>query len=189
MRQSPSERSKSSHTREEWAALKERERVAEAFGDKVAKFAEKVTRGDEISKAARAKIAADRAQLGAREADLDRREREAAEDRLAAQNARSEAEEAHRVANATQRAAERARAQAEADRQYARDLVAKIEWMPPEVDDWFDRRKVGDGRTMRDLFNEDTKKRRAVLAEVRALTATDAPQQTGPRTRDHGLGG
>ncbi len=126
--------------------------------------------------------------LDAREADLDRRDREAADDRLAAQNARCEAEDAHRVASANQRASERARAQAEADRQYARDLVAKIEWMPPEVDDWLDRRKVGDGRTMRDLFNEDTKKRRSVLAEVQALINSDGPQQTGPRTGDHERG-
>lgn len=127
--------------------------------------------------------------LDAREADLDWRDQETADDRLAAQNERREAAEAQRIANANQRVTERAKAQAEADRQYARDLVAKIEYMDPLVDDWLDRRKVGDGRTMRDLFNEDTKKRRAVLAEVRALTATDAPQQTGPRTGDHGLGG
>lgn len=118
--------------------------------------------------------------LEAREADLDQRDRETTEERLAAQNARSEAEEAQRVASANQRAAERARAQAEADRQYVRERVAKIEHMNPLVDDWRDRRGVGDRRTMRGLFNEDTKKRRAVLAEVRALTATDAPQQTGP---------
>lgn len=72
---------------------------------------------------------------------------------------------------------------------YARDLVAKIEWMPPEVDDWLDRRKVGDGRTLRDLFNEDTKKLRAVRVEVQALINSDAPQQTGPRTGEHRLGG
>lgn len=111
--------------------------------------------------------------LDAREADLDRRE----------------AEEAQRVASANQRAAERAKAQAEGDRQYARELVAKIEYMPPEVGFWLDRRKVGDGRTMRDLFNEDMKKTRAARAEVQALIDGDAPQQTGPRTGDHRLGG
>lgn len=127
--------------------------------------------------------------LDAREADLDRRDQETADDRLAARNERREAEEAQRIASANQRAAERARAQAEADRQYARDLVAKIEWMPPEVDDWLDRRKVGDGRTMRDLFNEDTKKRRKARDEVQALIDGDTPQQqTSSITNDREIG-
>lgn len=130
----------------------------------------------------RKKDSARAADLDKREADLDRRDRETAGDRLAAQNERREAEEAHRVASANQRASERARVQAEADRQYARDLVAKIEWMPPEVDDWLDRRKVGDGRTMRDLFNEDTKKRRAARAEVQALINNDAPRRAPAST-------
>ncbi|MFV0319030.1 MAG: hypothetical protein ACK5IN_01405, partial [Microbacterium sp.] len=136
----------------------------------------------------RKKDSARAADLDKREADLDRRDQETADDRLAAQNERREAEEAHRVASANQRASERARAQAEADRQYARELIAKIEWMPPEVDDWLDRRRVGDGRTMRDLFNEDTKKRRKARDEVRALVDEDAPQQTGPRTGDREIG-
>lgn len=54
--------------------------------------------------------------------------------------------------------------------------------MPPEVDDWLDRRKVGDGRTMRDLFNEDTKKRRAARAEVQALINNDAPRRAPAST-------
>lgn len=209
-----SERSTSSHTREEWAALKERERIAEAFGDKVAAFSQKVTSDAEINKANAAKIAAAREQLDAdlveieeaegdlderasdiaeretdwltrkrrldaRERDLNRRDQEIADDRLAAQNER-------RVAEDAQRAAQRARTQAEADRQHVRDLVAKIEYMPPEVDDWLDRRKVGDGRTMRDLFNEDTKKRRATRAEVQALIDADAPARAADRT--HGFG-
>lgn len=41
------------------------------------------------------------------------------------------------------------------------ELVTKIEHMPPEVETWFDRRTVGDGRTMRDLFNANMARSRA----------------------------
>ncbi|MBS1906182.1 MAG: hypothetical protein JST33_06360 [Actinobacteria bacterium] len=136
--------------------------------------------------ASRRKDATRSADLDAREADLDRRNQETADDRLAAQNERQEAEEAQRVASAAQRVAERARAQAEADRQYARELVAKVEHIEPDIDRWLDNRKVGDGRTMRDLFDADMKKTRAARAEVQALINADAPARAADRTQ--GLG-
>lgn len=109
-----SERSKSSHTREEWAALKERERASEAFGDKVAEFAEKVTRGDEINKAARAQLdaresavaareqaaVADRAQLDRDLDDLPRLRAAARAEGLKAAEASAETAVADRIANA-----------------------------------------------------------------------------------------
>ncbi len=168
-----SERSKSSHTREEWAALKERERVSEAFGDKVAEFAEKVTRGDEINKATRAKITADRAQLDAREADLDAREQEIADDRLAAQNARHEAEAAGAAAQA-----ERARLRALRE-DVERDLTAAGPApQPPSYDNmraeflgqqsaqltaFAKTVKRSDGTTMYEAFEEYARKKHAKL--------------------------
>lgn len=168
-----SERSKSSHTREEWAALKERERVAEAFGDKVAEFTEKVTRGDEINKAARAKITADRAQLDAREADLDRRDLETADAHLAAQNERREAESL----NAAQRA-EIARLRALRE-DVERDLAAAGPApQPPSYDDmraeflgeqsavmtkYLKRMRRNDGTTMFDDFERFAREEHAKL--------------------------
>ena len=69
----------------------------------------------------------------------------------------------------------------------ARDLVARIEHIEPDIDRWLDNRKVGDGRTMRDLFDQDMKKTRAARAEVQALIDEDAPARTADRSQ--GLGG
>lgn len=178
-----------------YKARKEREK-------QVAEFSEKVMDGDRVNKANAAKIAAAREQLDAdladleeaendlderasdiaaretdwltrkrrldaRERDLDGREQETADARLAAQRERQEAESL----SAAKRA-EIAR---------ARDLVAKVECIDPDIDRWLDNRKLGDGRVMRDLFDADMKKTRAARAEVQALIDSDAPQQTGSR--------
>lgn len=180
-----------------YKARKEREK-------QVIEGLDKVTRGDAINKANRAKVDADRAdlliskkprttlksarrrsecetdwltrkrRLDAREADLDRRDQETADARLAAQRAQHEAESL----NAAKRA-EIAR---------ARDLVARFEHMPPDIDRWLDNRKVGGGLVMRDLFNQDMEKTRAARAEVQALIdgAPAAPARAADRSQ--GLG-
>lgn len=59
----------------------------------------------------------------------------------------------------------------------------------PDIDRWFDNRKVGDGRTMRDLFDADMKKTRAARAEVQALIDSEEAQQNAPKqTLSQGLG-
>lgn len=150
-----SERSKSSHTREEWAALKERERVAEAL--------EYQNLDDlDLIAASRKKDAARAADLDAREADLDRREQEIAADRFAAQNARHEAE-----ADSAAAQAERARLRALRE-DVERDLAAAGPApQPPSYDDirpeflgqqpavmtkYLKRMRRKDGTTMLDDF-------------------------------------
>lgn len=181
-----------------YKARKEREK-------QVAEFAEKVMDGDRVNKANAAKIAAAREQLDAgladleeaeddlaerandiaeretdwlarkrrldtRERDLDRRDQETADARLAAQRA--------------QRGAEAKRAEIAR----ARELVAKVEHVEPDIDRWLDRRKFGDGSTMRDLFNEDMKKTRVARAEVQALIDGDASPQTHTQDSGYALG-
>ena len=161
-----SERSKSSHTREEWAALKERVRVAEALED------QNLDDLDLIN-ASRKKDAARAAELDAREADLDRREQETADDRLAAQNARHEAEAASAAAQA-----ERARLRALRE-DVERDLAAAGPApQPPSYDDmrteflgqqsavmtkYLKRMRSKDGSTMFDDFERFSREEHAKL--------------------------
>ena len=161
-----SERSKSSHTREEWAALKERERVSEALED------QNLDDLDLIN-ASRKKDAARAADLAAREADLDRREQETADDRLAAQNARHEAEAASAAAQA-----ERARLRALRE-DVERDLAAAGPApQPPSYDDmrteflgqqsavmtkYLKRMRSKDGSTMFDDFERFSREEHAKL--------------------------
>lgn len=182
-----------------YKARKEREK-------QVAEFAEKVMDGDRVNKANAAKIAAAREQLDAgladleeaeddlaerandiaeretdwltrkrrldsRERGLDRRDQETADARLAAQ-----------------REAEALGAAKRAEIAHARELVAKVDHVEPDIDRWLDRRKFGDGSTMRELFNEDMKKTRAVRAEVQALIAGDASPQTHTQDSGYALG-
>lgn len=208
-----SERSKSSHTREEWAALKERERVAEALED------QNLDDLDLIN-ASRKKDAARAADLDAREADLDRREQETADDRLAAQNARHEAEAASAAAQA-----ERARLRALRE-DVERDLAAAGPApQPPSYEDmraeflgqqsaqltaYAKTVKRSDGTTMHEAFEDWAREKHAKLtrqgqpvgkyetwrdrttAAQKKLTMAqlnDAPASAPRRDRGHELGG
>lgn len=165
-----SERSKSSHTREEWAALKERERIAEALDDQLAA-------DEELNAKLGKKLASRAADLDARESAVAEGERAAAADRLAAQDERREAE----ALNAAQRV-EIAHLRALRE-DVERDLAAAGPApQPPSYDDmraellgeqsavmtkYLKRMRRNDGTTMFDDFERFAREEHAKLTRQR----------------------
>lgn len=107
-----------------------------------------------------------RRRLASRDSDLDDREsvavekeRELASRRAAAEHAVRDANEARRQAQLAQRTAAQAREDADAESQRMRDINARLESVPADVDRWLDKVKVG-GKPLRELFDADMAKAR-----------------------------
>ncbi|MFJ4999659.1 plasmid recombination protein [Microbacterium sp. NPDC088619] len=107
-----------------------------------------------------------RRRLASRDSDLDdresiavKRERELASRRAAAEHAVRDANEARRQAQLAQRTAAQAREDADAESQRMRDINARLESVPADVDRWLDKVKVG-GKPLRELFEADMAKAR-----------------------------
>ena len=107
--------------------------------------------------------------LDDRESAVLERERELAARRLAAEDAVRDANETRLQAQLTQRMAARAREDADAESQRMRNINARLESVPADVERWLDKAKVG-GKPLRELFDADMAKsrntRRALLEKI-----------------------
>ena len=171
-----SERSKSSHTREEWAALKERERIAEALDDQLAadeelnaKLGKKLAsraadldaRESAVAEGERA-AAADRAQLDRDLDDLPRLRAAARAEGLKAAEASAETAVAERIANAeaeAQRIITAAQTAAQARLDAAGDEIAteraKLTETPMAFDEFL-KRETKAGRDTAERYRKHT---------------------------------
>lgn len=123
----------------------------------------------EASEYMRRNLAAWVSDLDDRESAVLERERELAARRLAAEDAVRDANETRLQAQLTQRMAARAREDADAESQRMRNISARLESVPADVERWLDKAKVG-GKPLRELFDADMAKsrntRRALLEKI-----------------------
>ena len=123
----------------------------------------------EASEYMRRNLAAWVSDLDDRESAVLERERELAARRLAAEDAVRDANETRLQAQLTQRMAARAREDADAESQRMRNINARLESVPADVERWLDKAKVG-GKPLRELFDADMAKsrntRRALLEKI-----------------------
>lgn len=106
--------------------------------------------------------------LDGREHSIATREREleaASEDARRAQEA---AETAQHAASRSRFAAQRAIDEAEQERELLRATNERLQRVPPDVDRWLDKTKLG-GRPLRETFDDDMARARKARAEVRRL--------------------
>lgn len=129
-----------------------------------------------------------RRRLGSRASNLDDREsaasekeREMAARKASAELATRDADESQRQALIAQRAAMQARKDADAESQRMRDINARLESVPADVERWLDKVKVG-GKPLRELFDADMMKARNIRRSLVEMMERD--EQPGARRFD-----
>ncbi|MBB2975123.1 FtsZ-binding cell division protein ZapB [Microbacterium endophyticum] len=139
----------------------------------------------QTNKSTRHRLTSRASKLDERETEIVRRERELAAHKATAELAIREATESRHRAQQAQHAADQARKDADAERERMRDLSARLEHVPADVDRWLDKVKIGQ-KPLRDLFNADMRKARTLRREVIGLMGRDdqpAPKKDFDRER------
>lgn len=129
-----------------------------------------------------------RRRLRSRDSDLDdresavlERERELAARRAAAEQAIQDANEYRRQVQLVEQTAAQAREDADAESHRMRDINARLESVPADVERWLDKVKVG-GKPLRELFDADMMKARNTRRSLVEMIERD--EQPGARGLD-----